>query len=110
MKYGDQSVRVVVAAAATLECVLRWPDRMCRNVPALFAEIGEQDLRRLSPQPGVISRHCCFRCFDCVTMARSVVPDLKGIIVIGDDWGRQIVCGTLDVAAGYAVIGSADLR
>jgi hypothetical protein len=83
-KYRDKPIGIIVAvAAATLEPVRRWRDG------GVAQRGGRLHRGRTAGAVAVESAVRChrpsvpFRFFDCVIMARAVLPELKGIIVIG---------------------------
>jgi signal transduction histidine kinase len=91
-KYRDRPIGVVVAiGAATLELVLRWREELWPEVPVVFALVDEVDLARLKPPSdvtGIISR---LGLSDSIAAARAVVPNLKTIVLVGDQWDHQVV-------------------
>ena len=90
-KYRDRPIGVVVAVgAATLEFALRWRSELWPGVPLVFSMLNPFDLQRLKPPPDVTGVIVDLKFADSVKAARAVVPDLKGIFVVGDAWDRQI--------------------
>jgi signal transduction histidine kinase len=93
-KYHDRPIGVVVAiGTATLELVQSWRDELWPGIPVVFGLIDENDLARVKPQPELTGGTVNLRLEDAVRAARAVVPDLSGIVFVGDDWNRQPVFG-----------------
>jgi signal transduction histidine kinase len=91
-KYRDRPIGVVVTVgAATLELVLRWRGELWPGTPVVFALVDELDLARLKPLPDVTGTTVKLRLADSIAVARAVVPELKTIVLIGDQWDRQVV-------------------
>ncbi len=91
-KYRDRPIGVVVTVGvATLELVLRWRDELWPGTPVVFALVDELDFARLKPLPDVTGTIVKLRLADSIAVARAVVPELKTIVLIGDQWDRQFV-------------------
>jgi signal transduction histidine kinase len=91
-KYRDRPIGVVVAfGVATLELVLRWRGELWPEMPIVFALVDEMDLARLKPPPGVTGTISKVSLSDSIAAARAVVPKLKTIVLVGDQWDRQLV-------------------
>ena len=91
-KYQDRPIGVVVAVgAATLELVLRWRGELWPKSPVVFALVDELDFARLKPAPDVTGTIVKLSLADAIGVARAVVPGLKTIVLIGDQWDRQVV-------------------
>jgi signal transduction histidine kinase len=91
-KYRDRPIGVVVTmGAATLELVLRWRGELWPGTPVVFALVDELDFARLKPPPDVTGTIVKLRLADSIAVARTVVPELKTIVLIGDQWDRQVV-------------------
>jgi signal transduction histidine kinase len=91
-KYRDRPIGVVVTVgAATLELVLRWRGELWPGTPVVFALVDELDFARLKPLPDVTGTIVKLRLADSIAVARAVVPELKTIVLIGDQWDRQVV-------------------
>ena len=91
-KYRDRQIGVIVAiGAATLQLVQGWHDELWSKIPVIFGLIDESDLARLQTQPDLTGGTVNLRLADAIRAARAVVPDLNGIVFVGDDWNRQVV-------------------
>ncbi len=91
-KYRDRPIGVVVTmGAATLELVLRWRGELWPGTPVVFALVDELDFARLKPLPDVTGTIVKLRLADSIAVARAVIPELKTIVLIGDQWDRQVV-------------------
>jgi signal transduction histidine kinase len=91
-KYQDRKIGVVVAVgAATLELVLRWRAELWPETPVVFALVDEMDFARLKPPPDVTGKIVKLGLADSITVARAVVPELKTIALVGDQWDRQVI-------------------
>jgi len=91
-KYQDRPIGVVVTVgAATLELVLRWREELWPETPIVFALVDEMDFARLKPPPDVTGRSSKLGLADSITVARAVVPELKTIALVGDQWDRQVI-------------------
>jgi signal transduction histidine kinase len=91
-KYQDRPIGVVVAVGgATLELVLRWREELWPETPVVFALVDELDFARLKPLPDVTGTIVKLRLADSITVARAVVPELKTIALVGDQWDRQVI-------------------
>jgi signal transduction histidine kinase len=91
-KYRDRPIGVVVTVgAATLELVLRRRGELWPGTPVVFALVDELDFARLKPLPDVTGTIVKLRLADSIAVARAVVPELKTIVLIGDQWDRQVV-------------------
>ena len=91
-KYGDKPIGVIIAiGSAALDCVLRWRSTLWPGVPVVFGFVDEPTVARLSPPPDVTGDVVKLRFADMMTAARAVVPDLKGVVFVGDPLERQTV-------------------
>ena len=91
-KYRGRPIGVVVAiGAATLELTLRWRGELWPEMPVVFAMVNETDLARLKPPPDVTGTISKSALSDSIAVARSVVPGLKTIALVGDQWDHQVV-------------------
>jgi signal transduction histidine kinase len=92
VKYQDTSVGVVVAVgSAALELALRLRPGLWPKAPVIFAIVEEGVLARLSLPPGVTGTTVRAPVSDAVTVARSLVPGLKRLAVVGDPPERQFI-------------------
>src|SRR5712664_1647765 len=91
-KYQDRPIGVVVTVgAATLELVLRWREELWPETPIVFALVDEMDFARLKSPPDVTGTIVKLGLADSITVARAVVPELKTIVLVGDQWDRQVI-------------------
>jgi signal transduction histidine kinase len=91
-KYQDRPIGAVVTiGAATLELVLRWRGKLWSGTPVVFALVDEMDFARLQPPPDVTGTVVKLGLADSIAVARAVVPDLKTIVLVGDQWDRQVI-------------------
>ncbi len=91
-KYQDRPIGVVVTVgAATLELVLRWRMELWPETPVVFALVDEMDFARLKPPPDMTGTIVKLGLADSIAVARAVVPELKTIALVGDQWDRQVV-------------------
>jgi len=91
-KYQDRPIGVVVTVgAATLELALRWRDELWPETPVVFALVDEMDFARLKPPPDVTGTIVKLGLADSIAVARALVPKLKTIAVVGDQWDRQVI-------------------
>ncbi len=91
-KYGDKPIGVIIAiGSAALDCVLRWRSTLWPGVPVVFGFVDEPTVARLSLPPDVTGGLVKLRFADMMTAARAVVPDLKGIVFVGDPLEKQTV-------------------
>jgi signal transduction histidine kinase len=91
-KYRDRPIGVVVAiGAATLELVLRWREELWPGMPVVFALVDEIDLARLELPPDVTGTISPSGLTDSIAVARAVVPELKTIALVSDQWDHQVV-------------------
>jgi signal transduction histidine kinase len=91
-KYRDKRPGVLVAVgAASLEIVLRLRPQLWPEAPLVFCLVDEPTFNRLSPGPDVTGNTLRLRLSDMLTVARSLVPDLKRVALVGDAWDQQTV-------------------
>lgn len=114
-KYGDKPIGGIVAVGgAALERVLKWRGELWPNVPVVFTLVEESDFERLKPPSDVTGFVVRLKLADAIKAARAVVPNLKGIVLVGGPWERQVVFGNWKdeipvAAAGLDVIDLAGL-
>ena len=91
-KYRDRPIGAVVAIGkATLEHALRWRAELWPGVPIVFAMLDETDLARIgrpADVTGVLIRNSLT---NAVKAARTAVPKLDTIVLVGDAWDRQVL-------------------
>ena len=93
-KYSERPPGVLVAVGATaLEVVLRLRPELWPETPVVFCMVDEPTLNRLGPRPDVTGTFIRLRFSDMMTVARSLVPNLKHVALVGDAWQRQTVFG-----------------
>ena len=91
-KYRDRPIGAVVAiGSATLELVLRWREELWPGTPVVFALVDEMNLARLELPPDVTGTISRLPLSDSIAAARAVVPGLKTIALVGDQWEQQVV-------------------
>jgi signal transduction histidine kinase len=91
-KYRDRPIGVVVAfGAASLELTLRWRGELWPETPVVFALVDEWDLARLKPPSDVTGTIFKLGLADSIAVARAVVPGLKTIALVGDQWDQQVI-------------------
>lgn len=91
-KYRGVAIGALVAIGSQALCfVLRWRDELWPGIPVVFSMVDEPDLARLKPPSDVTGNIVKSRLADAVKVARTVVPDLASIYIIGDPWDRQAI-------------------
>lgn len=111
-KYRDRPVGVIVAVGAgTLERTVRWRDELWPGTPVVFAMLDETDFARLGRLPdltGVVMR---IPLAGAIKAARAAVPGLDTVVLVGDDWKRQVLFSHWDdeIPAATAGLGVIDL-
>ena len=107
VKYQDRPIGVVVAIGdAALEYVLRWRASLWPGIPIVFSMVDENTVARLNPPPDSVTGSIMkLRLADAITSARAVVPDLKTIAFVGDDWASQTVYGHWKEEIPAATVG-----
>jgi len=91
-KYRERPIGVLIAqGSSALEFVLRSRAELWPGLPVVFASVDEATLNRLNPGPGVTGTIYQLSFRDAVNAAKTLVPDLKRIALVGDSWERQAV-------------------
>src|SRR5262245_1336386 len=91
-KYQDRSIGVVVAiGAGAAEHVLKWRDELWPGIPIVFALLDEMDVARLKPPRDVTGVIVQVPLADSIKVARTVMPDLDTVVLVGDAWDQLIV-------------------
>jgi signal transduction histidine kinase len=91
-KYRDRPIGIVVAVgAAALELALRWRPQLWPDTPIVFALVEEADFKRLQPPAYVTGGILVSKLKDAVSVARTVVPGLKTVVLVGAEWERQVL-------------------
>jgi signal transduction histidine kinase len=89
-KYEGKPVGVVVAFGfAALDFVLRIRKEMWSSVPVAFVMVDDEALRRLNIPPDVTGRTANVKFRDSLVAAKAVVPNLRRIAIVGDQWETQ---------------------
>ena len=102
---------LVAVGAAALQLVLRLRPELWPEVPVVFCMVDEPTLARLHLASGVTGNFIRLRLSDMMTVARSLVPNLKHVALVGDAWERQTVFGHFkeEVPAATAGVEVIDL-
>lgn len=91
-KYRNRPIGVIVAiGGGTLEHALRWRDELWPGTPIVFAMLDEADFARLGRPPDVTGVVVRIALAGAVKAARAVVPGLDTVVLVGDDWKRQVL-------------------
>jgi signal transduction histidine kinase len=91
-KYRDRPIGVIVAIGfSSLALVQRWRDELWPGAPVVFGLVNESDAAQTELFPDTTGGLVRLRLADSISAARSVVPDLKRIFFVGEDWERQII-------------------
>jgi len=91
-KYQDKQIGAVVAVGAgTTGLVLKWRDELWPGIPVVFAMLDQLDVEHLKPPGDVTGVIVQLPLADSIKVARTVVPDLDTIVLVGDAWGRLVV-------------------
>ena len=85
VKYRDKQVGVIIAVGpAALEYVLRSRAELWPEVPVVFTFVDKPTITQLKLPPDVTGNTLQSHPRDMVTVARTLVPDIKGIALVGD--------------------------
>jgi signal transduction histidine kinase len=85
MKYRDKQVGVIIAVGpAALEYVLRSRAELWPEVPVVFTFVDKSTIAQLRLPPDVTGATLQSQPRDMVTVARTLVPDIKRIALVGD--------------------------
>ena len=91
-KYRDRPIGVIVTVGtAALELVLRWRSGLWPDTPVVFGLVEETEFARLRPPSFVTGGITATKFADAVKAARAVVPNLKSVVLVAEDWKRQLV-------------------
>jgi signal transduction histidine kinase len=92
IKFGDRPPGVLVTVGSTsLQFALRLRSKLWPKVPVVFCMVDEFALNRLNLGPGVTGNFIRLRLSDMMTVAHSLVPNLKHVALVGDAWETQTV-------------------
>ena len=84
-KYRDKQVGVIIAIGpAAIEYVLRSRAELWPEVPVVFTFVDKQTIMQLKLPPDVTGTTLQSQPRDMVTVARTLVPDIKRIALVGD--------------------------
>jgi len=85
LKYRDKQVGVIIAVGpAALEYVLRSRAELWPEVPVVFTFVDKPTITQLKLPPDVTGTTLQSQPRDMVTVARTLVPDIKRIALVGD--------------------------
>ena len=85
VKYRDKQVGVIIAVGpAALEYVLRSRAELWPEVPVVFTFVDKPTITQLKLPPDVTGNTLQSHPRDMVTVARTLVPDIKRIALVGD--------------------------
>ena len=89
-KYRNKPIGlIVVHGSAALEILLRLRSELWSTVPVVFGVVDETTASRLTFPPDVTGTVVRLRLRDAVAVARTLVPNLKRIALVGDPFERQ---------------------
>jgi signal transduction histidine kinase len=109
-KYRDIHFGVIAAVGASaLELVQSWRSELWPGVPVVFAAIDEYSAARIKAAPDITGLIMHRTINSMVAAARVLVPDLKGVAVLGgtlerDAYRRQYIQEIPTLAAEFEVI------
>lgn len=105
-KYRDRPIGVIVAiGGGTLEHTLRWREELWPGTPIVFAMLDETDFAKLGRQADVTGVIIRIPFAGAVKAARAVVPGLDTVVLVGDDWKRQVFFSHWDEEIPAATAG-----
>ncbi|MFO1111115.1 MAG: sensor histidine kinase [Bradyrhizobium sp.] len=91
-KYQGKEIGAIIAVGAgTTDLVLRWRNELWPGIPVVFAMLDELDVARLKPPRDVTGVIVQLPLADSIGVARTVVPGLDTIVLVGDSWDRLVV-------------------
>jgi signal transduction histidine kinase len=89
-KYHDRSIGVIVVHGSTaLDMLLRLRVELWSTVPVVFGVVDEATVARLDIPRDVTGTIMQLRFSNAVTAARTIVPNLKRIALVGDPFERS---------------------
>jgi len=91
-KYREIPLDVIVGfGASTLEFVSPLHESPWSDVPMVFGQIDEATFRNLTPRPNTTGHLIQLTLAQMISVAQTVVPDLKSIVLVGSSWDSQLV-------------------
>jgi signal transduction histidine kinase len=91
-KFRERPIGVlVVQGSSSLEFVMRSRAQLWPGVPVVFAAVDEETASRFNSPPDVTGTIYQLTLRNAVNAARTLVPNLKRIALVGDAWERQAV-------------------
>ena len=85
LKYRDKPIGVIIAVGpAALEYVLRSRAELWPEIPVVFTFVDKSAITQLALPPDVTGNTLQSHPRDMVTVARTLVPDIKRIALVGD--------------------------
>ena len=89
-KYHAKDISVVIAIGpATLRFLLRARSRLWSDAPVIFSVVDEDTPAQLHLPPDVTGRTIRLSPKDMVATARAIVPNLSGIVLVGDPFTQD---------------------
>lgn len=89
-KYHAKDIGVIIAVGpASLRFLLRARPRLWSDAPVIFSVMDEDTPAELRLPPGVTGRTIRLSPKDMVAAARAIVPELKGIALVGDPFSQD---------------------
>ena len=93
-KYGDKPIGVIMAnGQKALELALQLRTQLWSDVPVIFAGVDEEADKPLKLPPDVTGTTIRLALSDSVTVARTLVRDLKRVAIVGNPPERQAIRG-----------------
>jgi signal transduction histidine kinase len=93
-KYSDKPIGVImVNGQKALELALQLRTQLWSDVPVIFAGVDEETDERLKLPPDVTGTTIRLSLHDSVTVARTLVRDLKRVAIVGNPPERQAIRG-----------------
>lgn len=105
-KYEGKPIGAIVAVGAgTTGLLLKWRDELWPGIPIVFAMLDEMDFVRLKPPRDVTGVIVQLPLADSITVAKSVVPGLDTVVLVGDAWDRLVVFRNWKEEEATAAVG-----
>ena len=106
-KYREHPIGVVVTiGAGALDRALKWRSELWPGVPIVFSVVEHDRLKTLQLPADVTGRTIRLRLSDMVAAARAVVPDLKHVAVLGEDFDTQAATAFRGFPAELAAVAA----